>query len=549
MNPAQPVRDDRVQWAKVIDHTRCIGCHACTTACKSENVVPIGVTRTYVKHVDVGVFPQVRRAHQVTRCNQCAHAPCVTACPTAAMFKRADGIVDFDKSICIGCKACMAACPYDAIFINPSDHSAEKCNFCAHRIDVGLEPACVVVCPTQAILIGDMNDPSSYVAQITNREPVTVRRPEKETLPKLFYKGAHQATLDPLAAHRPEAGLFMWSEQRESNEHVVSGNPTYSNTSAAALLSYDVAHSIPWDWRVSLYTWTKGIASGVYLVAALLQFFGLISFFGPLWLWATPVISGAFLGLTGLLLIWDLEHPERFHLIFTKRQWKSWLVKGAFIILAYSIVLLLHFVFSIMIIVTSSASVNISQATLMFSSLQSVLTLAGVPLALLTAVYTAYLFAQAKARDLWQNPLLPPHLVCQAALLGSAVLLTFESYFRVSGPVSGVSPLLWTIAITSLIHLLMVWGEISLTHPTSHARVAVWEMTRGRYRRYFWSGVVLSAVGALLSWIVVLSWLPGAAPLPQVSLSWGVVCIPFALAGLLLHEHAYVQAGQSVPLA
>ena len=133
----EPARPDRVQWAKVIDHTRCIGCHACTTACKSENVVPIGVTRTYVKHVDVGVFPQVRRAHQVTRCNQCAHAPCVTACPTTAMFKRPDGIVDFDKSICIGCKACMAACPYDAIFINPEDHSAEKCNFCAHRIDVG----------------------------------------------------------------------------------------------------------------------------------------------------------------------------------------------------------------------------------------------------------------------------------------------------------------------------------------------------------------------------------------------------------------------------
>ena len=141
------------------------------------------------------------------------------------MFKRADGIVDFDKSICIGCKACMAACPYDAIFINPEDHSAEKCNFCAHRIDVGLEPACVVVCPTQAILIGDMNDTESYVAQIVNREPVAVRRPEKETLPKLFYKGAHQATLDPLAARRPEGGLFMWSEQQEDSSQVVSGNP------------------------------------------------------------------------------------------------------------------------------------------------------------------------------------------------------------------------------------------------------------------------------------------------------------------------------------
>ena len=210
------------------------------------------------------------------------------------MFKRADGIVDFDKSICIGCKACMAACPYDAIFINPEDHSAEKCNFCAHRIDVGLEPACVVVCPTQAILIGDMNDADSYVSQIINREPVSVRRPEKETLPKLFYKGAHQATLDPLAARRPEGGLFMWSEQQQASDHVVSGNPNFNNSSAAALLSYDVAHSIPWDWRVSLYTWTKGIAAGVYLVP--LCWFCLVYVAGKsIWLWAAPVIAGAFL--------------------------------------------------------------------------------------------------------------------------------------------------------------------------------------------------------------------------------------------------------------
>src|SRR4029434_4718304 len=186
------------------------------------------------------------------------------------MFKRADGIVDFDKSICIGCKACMAACPYDAIFINPEDHSAEKCNFCAHRIDMNLEPACVVVCPTQAILVGDMNDTESYVSQIINREAVAVRRPEKETLPKLFYKGAHQATLDPLAEQRPDRGLFMQSEQQENSSQVVSGNPNYNNSSAAALLSYDVSHAIPWDWKVSLYTWTKVIATGGYLEGAML---------------------------------------------------------------------------------------------------------------------------------------------------------------------------------------------------------------------------------------------------------------------------------------
>jgi Fe-S-cluster-containing dehydrogenase component/formate-dependent nitrite reductase membrane component NrfD len=533
--PVHPDQSRPVQWAKVIDHTRCIGCHACTTACKSENEVPLSVTRTYVKHVDVGVFPQARRAHQVTRCNQCAHAPCVVACPTTAMFKRADGIVDFDKSICIGCKACMAACPYDAIFINPEDHSAEKCNFCAHRIDVGLEPACVVVCPTQAILIGDMNDTDSYVAQIISREPVAVRRPEKETLPKLFYKGAHQATLDPLAARRPEGGLFMWSEQQTGPDLVVSGNPNYNNSSAAALLSYDVAHSIPWDWRVSLYTWTKGIAAGVYLVASLLVLFGFLSPANSIWLWATPVVSGIFLALTGVLLIWDLEHPERFYMIFTRPQWRSWLVKGAFIIAGYTLVLAVHFVASWM----------------GSKSIQSWVMIAGIPLATLTAIYTAYLFAQAKARDMWQNPLLPPHLLVQALLLGAAVLLIVFAFISGAQPQevlnSTSSPvrtedyyLMWTLAISSLFHLLMVWGEVSLAHPTAHAHLAVWEMVRGRYRSGFWMGMALSLLGAIIPFLCL-------AGLVDVSLSIGAA--PLALVGLALYEHAYVQAGQSVPLA
>src|SRR5713101_5222918 len=287
-----PEQTNPIKWAKVIDHTRCIGCHACTTACKSENLVPLSVTRTYVKHVDVGIFPQVRRAHQVTRCNQCAHAPCVVACPTTAMFKRADGIVDFDKSICIGCKACMAACPYDAIFINPEDHAAEKCNFCAHRIDMGLEPACVIVCPTEAILVGDLNDPAAQVARVVGREPVTVRRPEKETHPKLFYKGAHQATLDPLAAQRPEGGLFLWSEQGGGLPHqVVSGHPGQANNVAAAMLAYDVPHCAPWGLPVSVYVWTKAIAAGSYLVAAALVLLGRLDATSVLWKWTTPLVS------------------------------------------------------------------------------------------------------------------------------------------------------------------------------------------------------------------------------------------------------------------
>jgi len=497
-------------WAKVIDNTRCIGCHACTVACKSENQVPLAVTRTYVKYVDQGTFPNARRAFQVTRCNMCDDAPCVTSCPTSAMYRRADGIVDFDKSICIGCKACIAACPYDAIFINPEDHSAEKCNFCTHRLDMGLEPACVVVCPTEAILVGDLTDPESKVSQIVNQEPVTVRRPEKATQPKLFYRGGHHVTLDPLAARRPLGGLFMWSEQGDGPGQVTSGNPSPWN-SAAALLSYDVPqHRIPWGLRVSLYTWTKSIAAGSYIVSALLGLVGFLSWTDRLWAWVAPVVAGVFLALTAVLLIWDLKHPERFYLILTRPQWQSWLVRGALILIGFGAVIAAHF----------------AAGLLAVPGFRRWLVLFGLPLAILAAVYTAYLFAQARARDLWQSPLLPPHLLVHAVLAGSATLAPVAAVIEPGA----LAPLLWMLGGASLLHVLFVTGELTLTHGTGHVRLAHDEMVRGRYRRPFWAGLILVAVGVAAPWLG--PWVAGPA-----------------LAGLLASEHAYVQAGQSVPLA
>ena len=509
---APDVEGRPARWVKVLDQTKCIGCHACTTACKSENEVPLGVSRTYVKYVDVGFFPQARRAFQVTRCNQCEDAPCVAACPTSAMYQRDDGIVDFDKSVCIGCKACIAACPYDAIFINPDDHSAEKCNFCAHRLEVGLEPACVVVCPTEAILVGDVNDPSSKVSQVVNRQAVSVRRPEKGTKPKVFYKGAHQATLDPIAARRPQGDTYMWSEQPQAVDSLVpSGHPeAWSNSSAAAVLAYDVKHKAPWDWRVSLYTWTKGIASGVYLVPLLLALAGAIGWSNDLFTWYSPVLAGVFLALTGALLLWDLEHPGRFYLIFTRPQWQSWLAKGAVVITGYGAALALHFL----------AALAGSE------SLRKMTAVPGLPLAAMAAGYTAYLFAQSKGRDLWQNPLLLPHMVVQAILAGSASLLPVA----VALDDRATEPLGWVLGLAALVHLLFVLGDHTLRHPTAHAHLAAWEMTHGRYRTFFWAGIVLVGVGLLAPLIGVWAALP-------------------ALLGLLAHEHAYVQAGQAVPLA
>ncbi|MBI3047960.1 MAG: polysulfide reductase NrfD [Acidobacteria bacterium] len=511
MTVAAPIETSaEPSWIKVIDQTRCIGCHACSTACKSENQVPLSVNRTYVKSVDVGRHPQARRVFQVTRCNQCAHPPCVAACPTGAMFQRRDGIVDFAKTICIGCKACIAACPYDAIFINPDDHAAEKCNFCAHRLDLGLEPACVVVCPTQAIVVGDRHDPAGRAAHILHRDAVAVRRPEKETRPQLFYRGAHAATLDPLAAARPAGGLFMWSQQPRGPQAVVSGHPHGPNSAAAAVLSYDVGHRAPWDWRVSLYTWTKSIAAGVYVVAALLALTG---GFGPdnvLWRSVAPAVALVFMGITGLLLVADLEHPERFYLILTRPQWRSWLVRGAFIIGTYSGVLVLH----------------LGMPLVGAAGYQLPLAAAGVPLAAATAVYTAYLFAQAKARDLWQSALLPAHLLVQALVAGAGVLAPLAA----AAAPGAEAPLLWVVAGSAAAHLLLVAGETTVPHPTAHARLAVHEMVAGRFRPYFWAGVVAAAAGLAAPWAGA-----AAAPLP--------------LLGLMAYEHAYVQAGQAVPLA
>ncbi len=500
------------RWVKLLDQSRCIGCHACTTACKSENEVPVGVTRTYVKSVDVGVFPQARRVFQVTRCNQCEDAPCTAACPTEAMYRREDGIVDFDKSVCIGCKACMAACPYDAIFINPEDHSAEKCNMCAHRIDLGLEPACVTVCPTEAILVGDLNDPAAPVTRAIEREAVQVRRPEKETRPGVYYKGAHQATLDPLAARRPDGGLFAWAGQGPASaQAVVSGHPGRPTSSAAALLSYDVPHQAPWGWRVSLYTWTKSIAAGAFAVPVILAMAGYVGWANPVARWTAPTLALALLAVTGVLLIWDLKHPARFYLIFTRHHWRSWLVRGSFVLGGYGGVVALYLL----------------AALAGRTGARQVLAGVGLPLAVATACYTAYLFAQAKGRDLWQSPLLAPHLAVQAALAGAAAILPAAAW---QSPGTALTAAEAVLAVAAGLHVILVIGEVTLPHVTAHAHLAASEMTRGRYARFFWPGLAAVAVAIAAPWI-------------------GVAAVPFALAGLLAHEHAYVQAGQSVPLS
>ena len=277
-----------MRYGFVIDQTTCIGCHACTVACKTEHQVPLGVNRTWVKYVEQGTWPDTKRSFSVMRCNHCTDAPCVTICPTSALFKRKNGIVDFDTSNCIGCKSCMQACPYDALYIDPDDHTAQKCNYCAHRVEVGIEPACVVVCPEQSIVAGDLDDPTSKIAQMVAAGNLSQRAVERETKPNLWYKGAQPANIEPLAASRSTDG-GIWRDPMDINQSWlnvdlttnVDGERTGMNASGvvatddagAPRVVYANEFPMPWGWRVSTYFLTKAMSAGIAIAAAMALLF------------------------------------------------------------------------------------------------------------------------------------------------------------------------------------------------------------------------------------------------------------------------------------
>jgi tetrathionate reductase subunit B len=186
---ATPARKKR--YGMLIDARRCNGVHACSVACKAENGVPLGQTRSWVEYIEKGTYPNVTRSFLPRLCNHCEKPSCVSVCPTGATWKRKeDGIVVVDDDICIGCKYCVHACPYDARYLNPITGTVDKCDFCIHRVSQELEPACVEACPSGARIFGDLNDPESEISKRIALNPVTVLRPEKGTEPNVFYIGA-----------------------------------------------------------------------------------------------------------------------------------------------------------------------------------------------------------------------------------------------------------------------------------------------------------------------------------------------------------------------
>lgn len=195
----KPVQERR--WAMVIDLRKCIGCHSCSVACQTENVLPPGVLYRPVIEQETGTYPQVKLHFLPQPCMQCTTPPCTKVCPVAATYKRDDGVVVVDYAKCIGCQRCIPACPYGARSFdkgkfytdstpehepyesepsfeyggnwvrqpgstNPPIHKARKCHFCLERVEAGMLPACVNTCLGRATYFGDLNNANSLIDEL-----------------------------------------------------------------------------------------------------------------------------------------------------------------------------------------------------------------------------------------------------------------------------------------------------------------------------------------------------------------------------------------------
>jgi len=311
--------------------------------------------------------------------------------------------------------------------------------------------------------------------------------------------------LNPGQAIRPE--MYLWSDRPP---HKGETWPVQLNVQRDARVVLDYGHKVEWGWGVTLYLVTKGIAGGAAMLAPFAAMLGLEGFAAK---YLPELIALFFVGLTGLLLVEDLKKPLAFIRLFTRPNWNSWLVKGAWVINAF------------VGLIVASLALRWSGMDAAADAVRWGGALAGAAV----AGYTAFLFAQCEGRDLWQSKLLLPHLLVQAVMCGAAALVPFARGFRFES-FSGV------IVIAVLAHLAFALIERYRAHDTDNAKqgAAFLGVVRIGPFKAWRDGLIIGVAGALL--FVSLLQLSAFAFVP-------------ALLGLLMYEHAFIRAGQLPPLS
>ncbi len=172
------------KYIMIVDENLCIGCQSCSIACRVENNVSDGVYRLQVHSKMSGVFPKLKTDFIRHSCVMCENSPCVDVCPTGASFKTKDGVTLVDDKTCVSCKYCILACPYDARFVDPVTNSIGKCTFCyENRLLEGKNPACVDVCPTEALIFGEIGD--KKIDEVLSKNSVEYSKAYLNTKPSL----------------------------------------------------------------------------------------------------------------------------------------------------------------------------------------------------------------------------------------------------------------------------------------------------------------------------------------------------------------------------
>ena len=413
----------------------------------------------------------------------------------------------------------MVACPYDQLFIDPGTHTAEKCNFCANRIENDLQPACVSVCPTECRIFGDLDAPDDPLAKLVTQSAVTVRKPEKGTGPKVFYIGADDSVLQPEIAAWPsvfkEGAVSLRPLAAPAEDPGSPGDPR---------VDYDAPHRQAWGLDMALYLLMKGIATGSLFLSVLLWWLGhrdtVTTLLGPL-------VALTFVSLTAVVLIIDLERPERFYYILIRPNWRSWMAWGAYFLTAHGAICTLWLL----------------AAWAGWTGVLGWLALPALVVSFLATAYTGFLFAQGLARDLWQGPHATVDLIAQAATAGAAIMLLGATLLPVNVSLDTMRLLGWILGAGLCLHLaLLVIEHLLSPSPTRHHELAVRAIVRGPYATMFWGGAVIG--GAAVPLLMLSGAGPWGTPLNAALVSIASV---LALGGGFAWEYVWVEAGQSVP--